>query len=234
MILGAPTHIANDNDPRALRPKGDTVGFRALLKEQELERRLQALELQNLMQGEPTMSIDTIPHTRGPKWGIMLSLLCTLLMTLAAAYCFYSAQSTVISVIALTALVWSALWTTFISAEQADKTGAQGEKRGFISEVSIIIATVAGLAIWVLASREWGLQISASDGIAGFAGLSVISAALLRSRLALLVSTIAGLAWLALYTQVPSINMISIWSYPLLGAVQLYLAGQSDTLARQI
>lgn len=218
MSRHAPTKTANDNDPRVTRPAGDSVGFRAMLREQELERRLQALEIQQTAQGAPIM----ISHSSKPKtrWGIISSLFCTLLATLGAAYCFYSGQGAVLSIVALVAMVWSALWVTFLGSEESNPAP-------FVSEFSIVLATIAGLGVWVLTSREWGLPLRAADGAAGFAGLTALIAVLLRSRLTLLMSVCGGLVWLALYTAVPSINMVSIWAYPLLALIQLFIAGQN-------
>lgn len=233
MSRSVQTNIANDNDPREARPQGDATGFRALLREQEMERRLQALEYQQVMQGTPMITAFPASHIEphapvktGVRWGLMLALFLTLLSTLAAAYCFYSGQTVVMSVVALTAMVWSALWASFLSTENGNESSELQTGSSFIPETSIVIATIAGLAIWVLASREWGLPVSVSDGVAGFAGLTAITAALLRSRLSLLMSACAGLAWLTLYTQVPSINLFSIWLLPLLALIQLFIAGQ--------
>ena len=224
-------HTANDNDPHDGRPEGDAAGFRGLLKDREMERRLQALEFAQFMQEGsemPNIATNGAPHTTtAVNWGLITALLCTLAATGAAAYCFYAGQSLIISMIALIAMVWSALWAVYFSS--GHKAGPAPQNTfPFIAEVSTIIATVAGLMIWVLTSREWGLPLSAADGAAGFAILSVTVSALLRSRLCLLMSACAGLVWLGLYTQIATINVISIWFYPVLALMQLFISGQDD------
>jgi hypothetical protein len=236
----APHITANDNDPVQARPKGDAVGFRALLRERDMERRLHKLELQQMMQSEQGKMSNTQVMSHGytpsnlhapqnaqisndiaktSKAALVLSLLIMLGAALTAAYTFYTGQSPTIRVVALVALVWSALWATFLSAEKDSRA---------MPEISTVIATIAGLGVWIVASREWGLALSAADGAAGFAMLTVITSALLGSRLTLLMSACAGLVWLALYTQFPTINMFSIWLYPLLALVQAFCAGRQD------
>lgn len=231
----APHITANDNDPTEARPKGDAVGFRALLRERDMERRLHKLELQQMMQSEQGNMSNTHAisgytssnlHARAnedvletSKSGLVLSLFIMLGAALIAAYTFYTGQSLTVRVVALVALVWSALWATFLSADEDSRA---------IPEISTVIATIAGLGVWIIASRDWGLSISAADGAAGFAILTVIMAALLGSRLSLLMSACGGLVWLALYTQFPTINMFSIWLYPLLALFQAVCAGQQD------
>ena len=210
-------HIANDNDP-ANRPDGDAAGFRALLREQEMNRGLHALGSnqadENLNTGPEA------PHVK-KKENLILALLLTIGTTLSAAYCAYSSQSVIVSCIALIAMVWSALWTAYLSSTEE-------QRAPFISEFSIILATFAGLAIWVAISREWGFALSAADGAAGFCGLTLITAAILRSRLTLLMSVCSGLIWLAIFMSTPSVNLVSIWAYPVLTTLQLLLAGPTQ------
>ena len=217
MSRRAITHIANDNEP-ADRPEGDAAGYRAMLRERELNNRLLALEISQA--NESVTDGSEAPRSK-TKWSLVLALLLTLGATLGAAYCAYSAQSIIVSVMALIAVVWSALWVTYLSS-------TEDQSAPFISEFSIILATFAGLGIWVVMSREWGFAFSAADGAAGFSGLTLITAAILRSRLTLLMSVCSGLTWLALYTSTLGVNLVSIWAYPMLTTLQLFLAGPTS------
>ncbi len=207
--------LANDNTPAQTRPGGDATGFNAMLRAQEVER---DLHKQEIMQAQQTITAKSLNSET--KWGLMAALLCTLAATLLAAYSFYAGQSTVLSIIALVAMVWSALWSSHLASD---------ERKTATSEWSIIIATIAGLGIWVLSTREWGLPMSAADGVAGLAGLSALSAAIMRSRMTLIISACAGLAWVALYTLLPTINLFSIWAYPVLAVISLVIAGQKNS-----
>ena len=186
-----------------------------MLRERERELRVNSLE--NNEANESLVVKSEVPRFR-TKWSLVIALLLTFGTTLGAAYCAYSVQSVIVSVMTLIAVVWSALWAAYLSS--TEELSAP-----FISEFSIILATFAGLAIWVVMSREWGFAFSAADGAAGFSGLTLITAAILRSRLTLLMSVCSGLFWLALYTNTLSVNLVSIWAYPALAALQLFLAG---------
>lgn len=226
MIPDMSIQTANDNVPRDMRPDGDSTGFRAMLRDQELERRLHNSELNTLSQSKPDMqslkTSDSNPHS------IKLPLFCTLLATLASAYCFYSSQGLYPCIAALSVMVWASLWTSFQSAKAVNSNSNLGHKDSFMSEACIVAATVAGLGIWGLVSREWGLPLSLADGIFGFAALTVLISALLGSRLTLVMSACAGLAWLAYFTLVPSVSIVSIWIYPILALIQLFIAGQNE------
>lgn len=231
MTPDASIQTANDNAPRDMRPEGDSTGFRAMLRDQELERRLHHLELNKLQQSNSDMQVQTVssnPANLSTKFGVGLPLLCTLIATLTSAYCFYSAQGLYMCIAALSAMVWTALWTSFQSAKSENIGSNQGRRDSFISEICVVAATLAGLGIWGLVSREWGLPLSLADGIVGFAGLTALISALLGSRFTLVMSACAGVVWLAYFTLVPSVSLVSIWTYPLVALVQLFIAGQND------
>lgn len=214
------------------RPKGDFIGFRAMLRDQEMERRLHKLELEHLTRNSRPMSDHVKSESykfEDPAPMVGLPLFCTFIATLVSAFCFYSSQSLYICVAALCVMVWAALWTTHQSAKTLEFHHESRKQSSFISEISIMTATLGGLAIWGLVCREWGLPLSLADGIVSFAGLSALVSALLGSRLALIMSALAGLVWLGFYTIVPTINIISIWTFPLLALVQFFIAGQGDS-----
>ena len=211
--------IANDNDPLN-RPEGDAVGYRAMLRERELERRLQALEQKQIPEpAPPTINSKKKPQ---PKKGLILALSLCLIATLSTAYCFFSGLGLIPTVISLSAMVWSALLAAYLCTKHTETTSV-------ISEFSIILATLSGMAIWVMTSAEWGISLSVVDGAAGFAALTAVICALLKSRFMLLISAIGGIIWLALSLSIPSINLISIWAYPLLAGFQLILARTRET-----
>ncbi len=215
--------LANDNAPAQARPNGDATGFNAMLRAQEVERDLHKQKTMQTQLAAQTGTRTQTLNSESPsqtKWGLMLALLCTLAATLLAAYSFYTGQSATLSIIALVAMVWSALWSAYLASDERKSTTA---------EWSIIIATIAGLGIWVLSTREWGLPMSAADGVAGLAVLSALSAAIMRSRMTLIISACAGLAWVALYTLLPTVNLFSIWAYPVLALISLVIAGQKNS-----
>ena len=232
MISSASIETANDNSPVNAQRKGDSVGFRATLREQEMERRLHKHELKHLKQSSRLMenvnaSENAYYEETSPIVG--LPLFCTFIATLFSAYCLYSAKSLYLCVIALSLMVWAALWTTFQSSKAIASTPHRQSSNRLTPDVSILTATLAGLAIWGLVSREWGIPFSLTDGIAGFAGLTALISMLLSSRFTLIISAIMGVIWLGFYTLVPTINIVSLWIYPVLVVIQLFIAGHNDS-----
>lgn len=228
--------LANDNDPLHIYPRGDAAGFKSILRAKDMERRLQALEdhkafKEDEMQVTAEHSQISQPYYGKSKPKLIIALILLLGATLLGAYAYNSAQSQNILTLALLIMVWSALLISYLAGD--DRSGEQdknqSKKMHVISEISAMIAAFSGLGLWLIASHKLGLPVTAADGVFGFSALALLTAALMRSPLALLISAATGLLWVSLYTDTSALNLISIWMLPVLGLLQCIQAGKFGT-----
>lgn len=187
-------------------------------------RNFKDLDFGSALDGKNTAQSASGRHRARMPWGIILALLATLGCLALAGYSFYTARSEMLSIFSLCATVWAGLWTAYLSSRHHESP-----KTARAAEWSIIVSTFAGLGIWALATRQWGLPMSTADGAAGFAALTVVTTLLMRSTLVLLTSACAGLVWIALHIYVPSIALIPIWIFPVLALAHIMLAAQQGS-----
>lgn len=208
---------ANDNDPTTLRPQGDAVGYRAVLNERIQKRQQHERMIQ--MQHAPALSLDRadIDRSDAPHWGLRLGVICLLASLLAVGYAWLAETSVLSRLLALSALSWTGLWTSYLCRDIGRERGAN---------LSVLVATAAGLGIWITASTQLGLPLTPTDGAAIFAGLTTAVAFFMRSKMALLISACAALMWVMCFIQFDSVNRVSLWVLPALCAVQIFMAGR--------
>ncbi|WP_371395613.1 hypothetical protein [Fretibacter rubidus] len=202
--------VANDNDPTHIRPRGDAVGFNHMLRERQTLRR--DFETRH----DKPLDLKVPLSGRG-DWGTKLGSVCLLASIVAVLFALITPQAAGTRLIALAALAWTGLWMTYLSTNIG---------RPRFAALSTLLATLGGLGIWVVASTQLGLPLSAPDGAAVFAATMAVIALCLRSPMALLISTCAGFMWLVGFTQIDSINVVPLWGLPILAVVQMIIAAR--------
>lgn len=209
--------IANDNDPAALRPLGDAVGFNRTLKDSEFQRHASVNEI-----SEPSEISQTKPIT---NWVPILAFTCLTLSALAVLYTITMGSSPMTIIVCLAALTWSGLWAAYLS-----ETASKPRSLVFCT----LVASLGGLGIWAICATKLGLPIPAADGAAIFGGITLLVGFLMRSKMAVIISACCTLAWLALYLQLDEINRISFTLLPLLALMQIILAARYKAVSASL
>lgn len=205
--------IANDNEPAHIRPRGDAVGFNHMLRQRQSARH----EFDN--RHAIPLELDEPLSGKG-DWVTKLGFFCLFASLIAVMIGLATPQAAGTRLIALAALAWTGLWTTYLASDS-------GQPR--LAAASTLLATLGGLGIWVVAATQLGLPLSPADGAGVFAGVMTLTALCLRSKMALLVSTCASFMWLVTFTQLSTINSLPLWGLPVLSLVQLVLASHYKT-----
>lgn len=174
------TGTANDNDSPERFPRGDAVGFRALV----LEKRR---EYQTIHQAPDEMLL--VDEIKSSFWTLLLALIAWGIGLCALAWSFYTSQPVGVRILCATGLTSASLWATAM---------AQDHRKPRMAELSILTALIGFIGLMLTASTQLGFPMTMGRGITLFCLAALIVSFLTESRMALLASISACLCWAAL------------------------------------
>lgn len=196
---------ANDNDPTEIFPRGDAVGFRALLLDKQ--REYHGSQNGNLV-------LELTSEVRHSHISLALSLVVWLAAVIACVWSFATGQSIGLRIFSSMATIWTALWSAYL---------AKSLHKPRLGELTVLTALIGFVGILLPASTQLGLPLQTSGGIGFFALASLIVAWLTFSRIGLMTSVSACLGWAALHYDGYLIPSNMVFGLPLLIIGQLWL-----------
>lgn len=205
--------IANDNDPSDRFPRGDAVGFRALLLDRQREYRIRNA-------GNLVMELSS--EVRHSHISLALSLIIWLAAVTACVWSFVTGQSVGLRIFSSMATIWTALWSAYL---------AKSLSKPRLGELTVLTALIGFVGIMLPASTQLGLPLETSSGIGFFAMASLLVAGLTFSRIGLMTSISACLGWAALHYDgylIPS-NIVLLLPFLITGQIWLGAKLQSRT-----
>lgn len=180
MDTGFGHRTANDNEPVDRFPRGDAAGYRSYLREQQIAY---------YHQGSAHIAMELKDEVKSSSVSLSLALVCWLAAGTAFAWSFYTSQPIGMRLISAIALIWTALWSTYL---------AQDQYKPRLAEIAILTALIGFLGTLLTAATQLGLPLQTAAGFGLFSATSLIVAALIHSRTALIASISASLCWAAL------------------------------------
>ncbi|NNE58339.1 MAG: hypothetical protein HKN36_09545 [Hellea sp.] len=168
--------IANDNSPISRVPRGDAVGFNAMLRDRFSQNK----------------EIDILPDSMA-AW--RRSSVLTLSVIFWAVFCelttwaFYASQPVGFRIFGAFGVVWSSLWLRFLAIDHAKPR---------LGEISILSALCGFAAILVTAAIQLGYPLSFPAGLCLFVITAATVSLINRSEIALLSAIGGALFWAAL------------------------------------
>lgn len=203
--------IANDNDPSDRFPRGDAVGFRALLLDRQREYRVRKA-------GNLVMELSS--EVRHSHISLALSLIIWLAAVTACVWSFVTGQSIGLRIFSSMATIWTALWSAYL---------AKSLHKPRLGELTVLTALIGFIGIMLPASTQLGLPLQTSSGIGFFAVASLLVAWLTFSRIGLMTSVSACLGWAALHFDGYLIPSNIVFLLPLLITGQLWLGARLNS-----
>ncbi len=197
---------ANDNESSDRFPRGDAVGFRALL----LDRQRHYAE-----QTDANIILELTSEVRHSHISLALSLIFWLAAVTSCIWGFYTAQSIGLRIFSSMATIWTGLWTAYL---------AKSLLKPRLGEISVFSALLGFVGMLLTASTQLGFPLQTAGGIAFFSGAALVVSYLTFSRIGLMTSIAASLCWAALQLDgyiLPSSVLIAL---PCLILGQLYLS----------
>jgi len=158
-------YVANDNVPFSSVPKGDAVGFNAMLRERQKKRREQ--ELHGLK----------APDEQDNHHGFWLACIIWLGFGAAIAWSFYTSQSIGIRIFSAIGLIWSGLWARFLAIDH---------NRPRLSELALLSSLMGFIGLLITATLQMGYPLSLAGGMFLFMAASLTVSFLNRSNIALI------------------------------------------------
>lgn len=201
-------YTANDNESTERFPRGDAVGFRALLLEQQ--RHHAPNEAKNTI-------LQLSAEVRHSHISLTIALLFWAASVLSCIWSFYTGQSIGLRIFTSMATIWTALWSGYL---------AKNLYKPRLGELTVLTALLGFVGMLLTASTQLGFPLQTAGGICILAGASLIVAALTYSRIALMASISGCLAWAGLHFDgylPPSSLMMAL---PLLIAGQILLGAK--------
>lgn len=169
--------VANDNSPAAKTPRGDAVGFNAVLRErQKLRREQEANSYHQIIANRSNL-------------GLILSTGIWIAFIIATIWAFYSSQPTGTRIFGAIGLIWSGLWTRFL---------AMDHKKPRLAEVSLLSTLLGFMGLLVTASLQMGYPLSLPGGLMMFIGAALLVSFLNESITALICAIAGCLIWAAM------------------------------------
>jgi len=169
-------YVANDNVPPASIPRGDAVGFNALLRERQLARHQS--DYSALAQGEQS------------RLGLWVSLIVWAAFAAGLFWSFYASQTVGIRIVAAIGLIWSSLWTRFCALDHFLTR---------LAEICLLVSFAAFVSLLTTASTQLGYPLSLESGLFFSVSAALIMSFLNNSKIALMCSIGCGLVWAALH-----------------------------------
>lgn len=204
---------ANDNEPADRFPRGDAVGFRALLLDQQ--RKHTAKSTRNVV-------LELTNEVRHSHISLVISLMFWAASVFGCIWSFYTGQSIGLRIFTSMATIWTGLWSAYL-AKNLDKPR--------LGELTVLTALLGFIGMLLTASTQLGFPLQTAGGICLLAAASLMVAALTWSRIALMASISACLGWAALHFDgylAPSMAMAFL---PLLIAGQILLGARLKSRA---
>ena len=199
---------ANDNDPTELFPRGDAVGFRALLLDKQREYHIRNA-------GSLVMELSS--EVRHSHISLGLSLIVWLAAVTACIWSFVTGQSVGLRIFASMATIWTALWSAYL---------AKGLNKPRLGELTVLTALMGFVGIMLPASTQMGLPLQTSGGIGFFAIAALLVAWLTFSRIGLMTSVSACLGWAALHYDGYLVPSTMVFLLPLIIVGQIWLGAR--------
>ncbi len=169
--------MANDNSPLAQTPRGDAVGFNAVLRERQKQRR------------EMAFQSAFEEFTQKNNIGFWLSALIWAGFGGGVLWAFYTSQPTGTRIFAAIGLIWSGLWTRFLALDHDNPR---------LAEVSILTTLLGFIALMVTATVQMGFPLSLPAGLLIFIGASLFVSLINKSVTALICAIAGSLFWAAM------------------------------------
>lgn len=168
-------YVANDNVPPTDFPRGDAVGFNAILRERQSLR-------QNLEQFSES-------NTSGGRLGLWISMAIWLAFCGVLVWSFYTSQSVGIRIFAAIGLIWSSLWTRFCALDHIMPR---------LAEICLLTAFISFIGLLVTASIQLGFPLTLPAGLLVAATAALLISFLNNSKIALMCAIGCGLVWAGL------------------------------------
>lgn len=169
--------VANDNSPTAKTPRGDAVGFNALLRDR-----------QNLSYSK-SLEARFEDFTQKNNIGFWLSCLVWAGFGASVLWAFYTSQSTGTRVFSAIGLIWSGLWTRFLALDH---------EKPRLAEASILSSLLGFIALLVTATVQMGYPLSLPAGLSIFIGVALLVSLINNSVTALTCAIAGSLIWASL------------------------------------
>ncbi len=196
--------VANDNDPPSVSPRGDSVGFRALVVEKQREYRHIARNSTSTGQAINRSGRDVF----------LASVAFWMASAGALAAATLTEQPLIWQLVAALAFIWSSLWTRFV---------AQDQDRNITGEIGMLAAILGFAALGAIGVQHVGLDLSQNELLSILVVTTLLVGWISTSQTALMVSAGLGLVWAALYFEsflTPETIMLGL---PLIWAGQIGL-----------
>ncbi len=171
---------ANDNEPTDRFPRGDAVGFRALLLDQQRHYAEQT---------SGNIVLDLSSEIRHSHISLLVALIFWMASVTAWVWSFYTGQSIGLRIFTSMATIWTALWSAYLSKNLFKPR---------LGELTVLTALLGFIGMLLTASTQLGFPLQTAGGICILAAASLSVAALTYSRIALIASISSCLVWAAL------------------------------------
>ena len=170
-------YVANDNSPTARTPLGDAVGFNAVLRERQKQRREQEA-IRNSESNKERLNL-----------GLTLSSVIWIGFMIATLWSFYTSQPTGTRIFGAIGLIWSGLWTRYLALDH-DKPR--------LAEVTLLSTLVGFMSLLLTASLQMGYPLSLPGGLMIFIGAALLVSCINDSVTALICAIAGCLFWAAM------------------------------------
>ncbi len=186
-------------------PRGDAVGFNAMLRERQNNRRQQAL----------TLNDEVVPQR---NFGLWISLLIWAGFCAATAWAFYNSMGTGTRIFSTIGLIWSGLWTRFLALDH---------KMPRLSELAILTTLTGFVCLMMTATLQMGYPLSFAGGLLTLMAAALIVSVINNSKIALMCTIGGGLIWAALqmdgYLETGTLGMFlpALWALAVLQAIRM-------------
>lgn len=170
-------YVANDNSPAAKTPRGDAVGFNAMLRDRQQRR----IDKANAPDFDNFIEKNNI--------GLWLSGLIWLGFAATVLWSFYTSQSIGTRIFSSIGLIWSGLWTRFLLLDHAKPR---------LAEICLLSSLLGFLSLMVTATVQMGYPLSLPAGLTIFIAAALIVSFINRSVTALICAIAGSLFWVAL------------------------------------
>ncbi len=199
--------VANDNECIETHPRGDAVGFRALL----LDRK------RHYVSQNTNLVMELTQEVRHSHISLALSLIFWLASVTACIWSFYTSQSIGLRIFTSMATIWTGLWTAYL---------AKSLYKPRLGELTVLSALVGFVGMLLTASTQLGLPLNTSGGIGLFAAAALLVAYFTYSRIGLITSISACLIWAALQFDGYLVASMMLLILPVLITGQIWLGAK--------
>ena len=169
--------MANDNAPAFTAPRGDAVGFNAMLRERQKQRQ------------EASSGPQIEDFIQKNNLGLWLSVIIWAGFGAGVLWAFYSSQPTGTRIFSSIGFIWSGLWTRFLALDH-DKPR--------MAEMCLLSSLLGFLSLMVTATVQMGYPLSLPAGLMIFIAAALLASLINKSITALICAIAGSLFWAAL------------------------------------